>query len=263
MQTYFVLLTLFFFTFILLILSHNRLKIGHTKKVILLGVDGLGSHNLERANDVTNFNFLLNHGMWTLDTKIDPQYDGSGPNWVGILSGRNSYSSGIHDNRCEMPKHDVIMNQLEKEGKSVAVSSQWDIVACYCNNISLYLYEPRLKTNMSRLMNTIKSNYSFIFIHVDNMDYYGHRNGGGSDRYNEEVNFVDKDILKPILDYVKETPNTTLLLTADHGHELTSTSHSSTKYPVPFLAYGTGITPGKINGIRNTEIYHIIKRLLL
>lgn len=234
-----------------------------SKKVILLGLDGLGSHNLIRAVNISNFDFLRREGMWSLETRIDPRSSKSGPNWVGMLTGCNSYWSGVVDNTCVLPTCPVIMDTLNEMGHKVAISSQWHIIECYSRHTPLYIDEDVLHTDMSRLMKIIDGNYSFIFIHIDNMDYYGHAIGGGSNRFNEEVSNVDKNIVEPLLDYVKMHDDVTLLVTADHGHDLDTSSHSSVDYPVPFFAYGAGIKKGKIETyIKNTDIYYIIRRLL-
>jgi len=71
--------------FILLSLHEERkIVVGTSGKIILLGFDGLGSHNLKTVNNLTNFQYLIDNGMWTFDAQTDDIVL-SGPNWVGIL----------------------------------------------------------------------------------------------------------------------------------------------------------------------------------
>ena len=234
---------------------------GPSKHVIILGLDGLGSHNLARANP-SNINFIKKNGAWTSDVSIDPYSDGSGPNWVGILSGYNSASSEIVDNTCKKPKYPTIIDQLMMANKTVAVSTQWVAFKCFINNVTYYVDEIRAKTDIPRLINTIHHGYSLVFVHVDNLDFIGHRFSGGSNTYTKEVEKVDREYIGPLLDYVRHTDDYTLIITSDHGHSLTSKSHSSTKYPVSVFMFGKGIEKGRFKAMKNVDIYKYLKILL-
>lgn len=232
---------------------------GPSKHVVFLGLDGLSSRNLERAK-TPNIDFIKNNGAWTSKVSIDPYSNGSGPNWIGMLSGHDSTSSNITDNSCKKPKYPTIMDQLIQANKTVAVSTQWHRVKCFINNVTYYQDEKRAQTDIPRLINTIHNGYSFVFIHVDNLDFIGHRFSGGSNTYTKEVEKVDNDYVGPLLDYVRHTDGYTLIISSDHGHKLTSKDHSND--PVSFFMYGKGIQKGKLHPMKNVNIYNYLKQLL-
>ncbi len=232
---------------------------GPSKHVVFLGLDGLGTHNLDRAK-TPNINFIKNNGAWTSEVSIDPHSNGSGPNWVGMLSGHDSTSSNITDNSCKKPKYPTVIDQLMQANKTVAVSTQWHQVKCFINNVTYYQDEERAQTHIPRLINTVHRGYSFVFIHVDNLDFIGHRVSGGSNTYTKEVEKVDNDYVGPLLDYVKHTDDYTLIIASDHGHKLTSKDHSND--PVSFFMYGKGIQQGKLRPMKNVDIYEYLKQLL-
>lgn len=247
--------------FVIIKNSHDGSVMGPSKHVIFLGLDGVGSHNLARSN-TPNIDFIKNNGAWTSKISIDPHSDGSGPNWVGILSGFNSSLSNIIDNSCKKPKYPTIIDELMQSNKTVAVSTQWHTFKCFINNVTYYQDEKRAETDVERLINTVHRGYSFVFIHVDNMDFIGHRFSGGSDTYSKELRKVDDLYVAPLLDYVKHTDDYTLIITSDHGHSLTSKDHSSTEYPVSLFMYGKGIQKGKLQPMKNVDIYNYLKQLL-
>ena len=235
--------------------------LGPSRHVVFLGLDGLGSHNFGRAN-TPNINFIKGNGAWTSEVSIDPFSDGSGPNWVGILSGHNSESSNIKDNSCKKPKYSTIIDQLMHRNKTVAVSTQWHQFKCFISDVTYYVDEKRAQTDIPRLFNTIHEGYSFVFIHVDNLDFIGHRFSGASETYTKELEKVDQVYVGPLLDYVKRTDDYTLIITSDHGHSLRSKAHSSTEYPVSLFMYGHGVQKGKLEAMKNVEIYDYLKILL-
>ncbi len=245
--------------FVIVKTRHDGNVMGPSKHVIFLGLDGVGSHNLARSN-TPNIDFIKNNGAWTSEVSIDPYSNGSGPNWVGMLSGYDSTSSNITDNSCKKPKYPTVIDQLMQANKTVAVSTQWHQVKCFINNVTYYQDEKRALTDIPRLINTIHNGYSFVFIHVDNLDFIGHRFSGGSNTYTIEVEKVDNDYVGPLLDYVTYTDDYTLIIASDHGHKITSKDHSND--PVSFFMYGKGIQKGKLQPMKNVEIYNYLKKLL-
>jgi 2,3-bisphosphoglycerate-independent phosphoglycerate mutase len=238
--------------------EYNGKVNGPSKHVLFLGLDGLGSRNLARAK-TPNIDFIKNNGAWTSEVSIDPNSNGSGPNWVGMLSGHDSTTSDIVDHSCKKPKYPTVIDQLMQANKTVAVSTQWHKVKCFINNVTYYQDEKRTLTDIPRLINTVHRGYSFIFIHVDNLDFLGHRVSGGSNTYTKEVEKVDNDYVGPLLDYVKHTDDYTLLIASDHGHELTSKDHSNDA--VSFFMYGKGIQRGKLQPMKNVAVYEYLKKL--
>lgn len=228
---------------------NSTISLGKSEKIILLGFDGLGSHNLETVNNLTNFQYLFDNGMWTLDAKTDDIVL-SGPNWVGILSGCNSRKSKISNNQCILPQCKTLLNN------NSAVYTEWDIIKCYSQNIGLYKYNSR--PNMSTIMSVIDSNYKFVFIHLDELDATGHSYTASHIFYKNKLKQLDDEVLGPVIEYV-DSKNATLIVTSDHAFDLHGYGHSN--LPVPLILYGKGVNKRRIYNTKNSDVFKYINQL--
>ena len=235
-----IVITLFF-----MLSSHEeqQIVVGTSEKIILLGFDGLGSHNLKSVHNLTNFQYLFDHGMWTLNAHTDDIVL-SGPNWVGILSGCDSRKSKVSNNHCVLPRCKTLLTN------DSAVYTEWDIIKCYSEHIGLYKYESR--PNITTIMEIIDSEYKFVFLHLDELDAIGHSHTGGHTFYKDKLKQLDDEVLGPIIEYV-HSKNATLILTSDHAFDLQGYGHSAS--PVPLILYGKGVDKGRIKGYtRNRDV---------
>lgn len=243
-------LAVFALLIIILIGFESEIIMGKSDKIILLGFDGLGSHNLVTVSNLTNFQYLLSHGMWTLDAKTD-NIVLSGPNWVGILSGCNSDKSRVYDNECVLPRCNTLLTDES------AVYTEWDNIKCYSENIGLYKYSHR--PNITTIMSVIDSKYKFVFLHLDELDAIGHSYTADNILYKNKLKQLDDEVLGPIIDYVK-SKRATLIITSDHAFDLDGYGHSG--LPVPLILYGKGIYKGKIERMtRNSDVFEYINKL--
>ena len=173
-------------------------------KVILFGIDGLGTHNMEAAKTPT-LDDIRKHGKVSLRAWLDTfsQGTGSGPNWSGILTGRNSDITGVKGNDCIQPRVKTIMQKVIEHGKKSAVLAEWERFQCFFNDSSYHMpYKwtgtsgsddfdkpdaiPYTYMDLSLIMQKVHSDYDFIFIYAGSLDYIGHR--GSEERYTKNWN---------------------------------------------------------------------------
>lgn len=221
------------------------------EKVILFGIDGMGSHNMAAAKMPT-LDDIRKHGKYSLSTWLDGFSMGtsSGPNWSGILTGRNSDITGVKGNECTQPRVMTIMQKLILAGKKSAVMAEWENFECYFNDSSYHMpYKwtgasspsefnspnaaPYTYINVTLMMEKVHADYDFIFIYAGSSDYIGHR--GTDKQYYEELQMIDDVYLKPVWSYVKTHPSTAIIIVSDHGHQDKTTDHSGKNSPVPFI----------------------------
>ena len=246
---------------LLFALSAQSKSVAPYKHVLLIGIDGLGSHNLYPSQEsgvrdpkTPNIDFLKNNGAWSLDAQIDER-NWSGPNWMGILSGYNSNQHGIHSNDCRQANENypTIFKHLREAlpDSELGVIFNWKSIGCYpaegtLNKKSSYLVTP---TGASKAIRYLKKKRPhFLFFYIGSPDSAGHGAGSSSLHYKWTLERADRQIGR-ILKALKKTgldKETLVILTSDHGHDQGSKNHSSAKYPVPFFVYGKGVVKGEI-----------------
>lgn len=206
-----------------------------SEKVVLLGLDGLGVQNLKQVS-TPNLD-----SMHYQESSIDPHSRLSGPNWVGILTGYDSDTSGIYNNECKLPEHKTLFDEYTS-----AVYTQWDVIKCYSNNIDRYSFQYFTDRifNESLLNDTLQGNESFVFIHIDVLDYYSHTLGADSNEFEESLKAIDSELMPLLMPY-------DLVVTADHGSKRGGTGHSRDRVPI------------LTNGVTTySHVYNIIREML-
>jgi hypothetical protein len=105
--------------------------------------------------------------------------------------------------------------------------------------------------------------YDFALIHLDQVDYAGHHEGGPRDpRWNEAAQRVD-DYLSQVageLDFTKDT----LVVCSDHG-QIAAGGHGGAEEVVttePFLLVGAGVNPGDYGNIQMVDVAPTLAALL-
>jgi predicted AlkP superfamily pyrophosphatase or phosphodiesterase len=243
------------------------------KHVVLIGIDGLGTHNLYRSEfngvappAVPHLNNIKENAAWTGKAQIDLR-NWSGPNWVGMITGSNSDEHGVHTNGCRRSKEIPSIYQMIKEQMSdtqISVLYDWDKIKCHAGK-GFVDYFKKIKGTPGIAENAIlelkNKKPTFMFVYFGKVDTEGHSKGGFSKEYKKALEEVDMGVGK-IIDYLKTSgldKETLVIVTADHGHEPTSGNHSSVDFPVPFFLMGPGIVPGEItDGVRNNQVAAIV-----
>lgn len=254
------------------------------KHVLFIGIDGLGSHNLFPETSIKipnapNIKSLLNNSFYSLKAKIDTM-NISGPNWYGILSSTPSWIHGVLDNECNkgnrIPTIFDYLNKIAIESNfsiNTSIISDWDMLFCYPLNPSLIDDRiPTLNTD-DTYINTITyldsgiinlNDYSFTFIYFGNLDNNGHRFGGNSKEYNDELEKID-DKIGQIIQIFKDKgfyDNGAIFITSDHGHKTDNFGHSPSSTYVPFIVQSKILKPINIDLVESNEKFEIRNNFL-
>jgi len=249
-------------------------------KVIIIGIDGLGSRNLKSRSlrgKTPNIKRLREMSAWTHSATIDRE-NFSGPNWAGIFTGSGSKVTGVNSNKCVKSKVPTIFDLIKSRRKDLKIDfiyEEWTPVTCYAQDTKNYdtltrFTDPETITDKAvEIINT--KNFNLINLYYVEVDESGHRTVGNSKEYNAEVIKVDKAIGR-ILDSLKNNDllsSTLIIMVSDHGHFRVVNGHSTRLHKVPLYISGPGVVRGKMrNGIlkhkvlRNLHVAPIIAHFL-
>jgi hypothetical protein len=105
--------------------------------------------------------------------------------------------------------------------------------------------------------------YSFIFIHLDQVDYAGHHEGGPRDARWDEAARRSDDLLREIaaeLDFEIDT----LFVSSDHGHIDIGGhgGHDRVTLQEPYVFAGAGVRPGNYRDIQMVDVAPTLAALL-
>ncbi len=262
-----------------LILSHAIPLAGQSAdvpRVVILGIDGLGTHNVWRdmykgvpPPEIPNIESLAATGAYSLHAGIDP-LNFSGPNWMGMLTGSSSSEHGVESNACTrgaaLPTIFEVLHDAFDQ-RTLAVVHEWDRIACYYEPTSVGL---RIKTRdehdtAQKVIDILADDQViFVFAHFDRLDAAGHEYGGNSTEYKARMESIDGEIGR-ILTAIRASPqaeSTYVILTSDHGHRPDGGGHSSSEEPTPFIVNGPGVVPGEITAaVRNNQIAPLVAHI--
>jgi hypothetical protein len=108
-----------------------------------------------------------------------------------------------------------------------------------------------------------KGDDQLILIHIDQVDYAGHHEGGGVSKAWDEASARSDALIAEILSKL-DLQKDTILIFSDHGH-INAGGHGGTEKVVltqPFIMAGAGVTPGKYGNIYQVDIAPTIAALL-
>jgi len=231
-----------------------------TKRVILIGIDGVSAEGLQYANTPV-INNLIKQGSVSLKTRgVMPTV--SAPNWATILSGAGPEQHGVTSNNWSLLNQGFDPTYKDSDGyftsiftvirkqmpKAVtAMFYDWDWLGTYVNRklITKEQYIQGYVMVTSVALNYIKKEKPiFTFIYYGHPDEVGHAKGFGTKDYYRAINDIDTEIGK-LITGIKESgldKNTSIIITSDHGGIGTGHSgESMTEIEVPWIITGSGI----------------------
>jgi predicted AlkP superfamily pyrophosphatase or phosphodiesterase len=240
------------------------------RRVVVVGVDGLGSRYLDGA-EAAVLKRLMTAGAWTLKARaVIPTV--SSPNWASIISGAGPAQHGVTSNEWRADRYDVepvcavegrfptIFGELRRQRPRarIAVIHDWDGFG--------RLVEPRAADALTHVKGSERAaeaaiaewranKPALLFLHLDDVDHAGHDHGWGSAAYRKAVEAMDA-LLGRVERSIRETEEgktALLIVTADHGG--TGTKHGNltmTDLEVPWIAAGAGVRAGEITAPVNT-----------
>lgn len=106
------------------------------------------------------------------------------------------------------------------------------------------LYDTNYEGKVNAAITALQNDVDFVFLHVEASDEAGHE--GNVDLKIKTIEYLDRRILKPLLDSLKTIKDNVLIaLLPDHPTPCALRTHTSNK--VPFLIYYNGIEADKVD----------------
>lgn len=234
----------------------SSLGTGKIKRVILIGIDGLGGQYVEKG-DIPNLKKLMAEGSYTLKMENEMPTV-SATNWFSMLSSSESPSHGIKDWNGK-PVFPEQFSTIFKTIKSQAPDSKMVTVYNWDGIGPLILEKDVVIADRSKkkafeveaaavdLLKREKPLFSFFYF-VD-VDESGHKSGWGKESYYRSLHQVDSSIGKIISTLNEEgmLNETLIIVSADHGGKRKGHGPDGSIYrEIPFIAYGPNIKQGNI-----------------
>lgn len=220
-----------------------------TKRVILIGVDGMSPNGINNAN-TPNMDALVKEGSSTFIARaVLPT--SSSPNWASMIMGAGPDLHGVTSNDWEPNKQTIKLKCTGKKGNGKD-SKMWPTIYGVLReqkpNSKIYcfhdwwdygrLLEPgvcnkkkgpglyglifgkgnRIAINRAKRV-VKKKDFDFIFVHLDHVDHAGHHDGHGTPQYYDAVAYADV-LIGEVIQAVKDAgieDETIIMVTADHG----------------------------------------------
>ncbi len=234
----------------------SSLGIGKIKRVILIGIDGLGGQYVEKG-DIPNLKKLMAEGSYTLKMENEMPTV-SATNWFSMLSSSESSLHGIKDWNGK-PGFPEQFSTIFKTIKSQAPDSKivtvynWDGIGPLIQEKDVVIADRSKKKAFEvevaavDLLKNEKPLFSFFYF-VD-VDESGHKSGWGKESYYRSLHEVDSSIGKIISTLNEEgmLNETLIIVSADHGGKRKSHGPDGSIYrEIPFIAFGPNIKQGNI-----------------
>ena len=231
--------------------------------VIVIGIDGLSSDGLEKANTPV-FDSLINGGAikWKARTVLT---SASSQNWASMLMGTGPEIHGIVDNGWQVDNHSLPPTIKEVDGRFPTIFSllkaqkpdaETGVVYHWGDFGRLYqkdavAYDRHFKSEDSTtadFANYIREKKPVLaFMHLDHVDGAGHRFGHGTEDYYKSIERTDS-LVKQVVTAIHDggiASKTVLMIVSDHGGK--GNGHGGAtpeEAEVPFLLSGAGVKKG-------------------
>jgi len=231
--------------------------------VIIVGVDGLSTDGVMKANTPTLHDMMKN-GSWSLHARgVLPTT--SGANWASIINGVGPEQHGVTSNDWKVGEFNFPTSVIGSGGFFPSIFQvlsdqhpEWEVASIYEWDGFGNLYDHRFvdydahgkdpddTTALAQAYIKAKRP-NFLFMHLDLVDHAGHSYGHGSPRYYEAVAKADALIAKIRQAAVAAgiADDTVILVTSDHGG--VGKGHGGetlAELEIPWIAVGKGIKAG-------------------
>ncbi len=242
--------------------KNNKTTI-NTPRVLVLGIDGMGSHFLDSAK-TPHFDEIAKNGAYTFKARtIMPSV--SAPAWSSFFTGATVERHGVGgnswtvDNKVLEPvykgKHDMfptIFGEIREHAPDAKIGAvyHWGSIGNLIEkgvcDFSVHA-EPECETTKKACELLESEKPDFMFVHLDHVDHAGHHGGYRSDEYAMSIEKADS-LVGVFIDKLKELnmmEETTVFVISDHGGINKGHGGSSPdEMVVPFYIYGKGVKKG-------------------
>ena len=206
-----------------------------TKKVLLIGVDGLSSTRLGEFN-LPNYDRLIADGLYEDGTTLNSRPSYSGPGWSDILCGVNNDKHGVRNNNFTGNNFNQWPNFLERlEGIDSSFNTyaivNWSGFDHIFDNNGIDEYHRPLGDSVAVLDEEVRDiaedilandNPDAMYVYFHNVDTQGHAHGGSSNQYRDAAETIDGHI-GILINAVESRPTFNdedwlIMISSDHGH---------------------------------------------
>jgi len=244
-----------------------------THRVVIVLVDALRFDTSTNTSIMPTLSLLRSQGASATMHSQPPSF--SAPAWTSILTGAwpdindSQPFNPPDENSARTFTQDNIFEDAQRAGLTTAVSGYiWFEKMLSNSGIDEGFYtsgEDNAADNevINAAMPWFVDDYQLILIHLDQVDFAGHEQGGPQDpNWNAAASRVDTMIHKivSILDFSQDT----LLVISDHG-QIDRGGHGGPEAITliePFILTGAGIIPGKYGDINMVDIAPTLAVLL-
>lgn len=247
----------------------NAAQVEH---VLIVGCDGFGSVGFTSSNTPV-LHQLMREGSYTLHARgVMPT--SSSPNWASIIMGAGPEQHGVTSNDWETNKFEIAPIALgmggifptifgvlreQRAAAYIACVHDWDGFGRLMEPAAMNLLENvKGSTNTARRAAEVIREHkpTFLFVHFDEVDHFGHEFGWKTAQYYHAVEEVD-GLIGNLLGALKEAgirEQTVVIMTADHGGKGKSHGQPTMdELQIPVIMAGPGIRQGhEIMGPVNT-----------
>ncbi|MEV6387731.1 alkaline phosphatase family protein [Nocardia xishanensis] len=232
-------------------------------KVLVIGIDGA---MYAKIHQVGAPNLLRLAAAGTLSqTSLVPHISLSGPSWATALTGVWDRKHGVTHNDFDAAPFDrypTVFTLLERAGRRTAAIATWSKIATIAGSgapragrIAVTAPVPddpdEAKTDAATADAAIAALTGaapdFLFVHLDQVDFAGHRHGAASRAYLDATARVDREVGRIVAAVdARAGENWTVLVTTDHGHLPKGGHGGQTRDETAtfVIARGPGFDPG-------------------
>jgi len=251
----------------------ERLDTALTKRLVFVLMDGLRLDTSLQSEIMPTLNDLRQKGAWATMHSQPPSY--SQPAYTVLMTGASPELSdgpifNLDYDAIRVWTQDNVFAAAHRAGVKTAVAGYyWFERLIPAETVDVHFYtagEDRVADEQvvaAALPWLLSKDFQFILIHLDQVDYAGHHEGGPSDeRWMAAAQRVDH-----LLNQIVATLNLsqdTLLVCSDHGHidDGGHGGHETVVLREPFLLIGAGIKPGHYEDIQQVDVAPTIAALL-
>lgn len=226
-----------------------------THRVVFVLIDALRDDTSHKTNVMPFLNQLRSQGAWATNHSRVPSY--SEPGWTVLMTGAwpdLSDGPAMNLDYADIPTwtQDNLFSAAHRAGLKTAVSgfNWWQkLIPAQAVNDSFYTAGEDKAADVNvvnAVLPWLKANQDqFILIHIDQVDYAGHHEGGPqSPNWDAAASRAD-GLLKQIVSSL-DLSTDTVIVVSDHG-QINRGGHGGQDPIVllePFVAAGAGIKPG-------------------
>jgi len=244
-----------------------------SRQVVFVLIDGLRLDTSLNPEVMPFLNELRGQGAWATVHSQAPSY--SQPGYTVLMSGAwpeisDGPTINIPYENIPTWTQDNIFSSAKRAGLKTAVSGyNWFEKLIPQDALYTSFYTPGedhaadLDVVDAALPWLNNASYAFVLIHIDQLDYAGHYEGGPLDpRWDEAARRAD-DMLREIASSL-DLSQDTLLITSDHGHidQGGHGGHEPVTLIEPFVLVGAGVRPGAYHDLQMVDIAPTLAALL-